>query len=134
MEFARKGETELISIDDSHGRFLAEDIKATHDVPHFDRSPYDGFAIRANDTKEASPTNPVELEVIDHIGAGMVSSKTVGPFQAVRIMTGAQMPNGSDAVVMLELAKEANKDGKNSYQLSGLLRKGIMFRFEERTQ
>lgn len=133
MEFARKGETELISIDDSHGRFLAEDIKATHDVPHFDRSPYDGFAIRANDTKEASPTNPVELEVIDHIGAGMVSSKTVGPFQAVRIMTGAQMPNGSDAVVMLELAKEANKDGKKFISIKRPFKKGdnVSFRGED---
>lgn len=133
MEFARKGETELISIDDSHGRFLAEDIKATHDVPHFDRSPYDGFAIRANDTKEASPTNPVELEVIDHIGAGMVSSKTVGPFQAVRIMTGAQMPNGSDAVVMLELAKEAKKDGKKFISIKRPFKKGdnVSFRGED---
>ena len=62
--------------------------------------PYD-LLIRKN----ASLDNPVEFEVIDHIGAGKVSTKTLGPFQAVRIMTGAQMPEGSDAVVMLELAK-----------------------------
>jgi molybdopterin molybdotransferase len=133
MEFARSGDIEFISINDSHGRFLAEDIKATHDVPHFDRAPYDGYAVRAIDTKNASQTNPVEFEVIDHIGAGMVSSKKVGPFQAVRIMTGAQMPDGCDAVVMLELTKELERDGKKLMSIKRPFKKGenVSFRGED---
>lgn len=106
------GKTEYISINESNGRFLSEDLLATEDVPHFDRAPYDGFAVRSIDTALANRDNPIEFEVIDHIGAGAVSNKTVGPFQAVRIMTGAQMPENCDAVVMLELAQDFKRDGK----------------------
>jgi molybdopterin molybdotransferase len=112
MAYQKSGSIEYVSINDSFGRFLAEDLKATNDVPHFDRSPYDGFAVRSADTKEASMENPIEFEVVDHIGAGHVTSKQVGSFQAVRIMTGAQMPEECDAVVMLELAKAYEKNGK----------------------
>ncbi|MBT2756412.1 molybdopterin molybdotransferase MoeA [Mesobacillus foraminis] len=113
MEYKLEGSTEFVSINDSYGRFLSDDLKATSDVPHFDRAPYDGYAVRSEDTRGAAQTSPVKFQVIDHIGAGMVSDKTIGPFQAVRIMTGAQMPEGSDAVVMLELTKEAEEaDGK----------------------
>lgn len=113
MVYQKSGSTEYISINESFGRHLSEDLKATNDVPHFDRSPYDGFAVRSIDTKEAAPDNPVEFEVVDHIGAGHVTSKQVGAYQAVRIMTGAQMPDECDAVVMLELAKAYEKNGKN---------------------
>ena len=68
--------------------------------------------------------NPVEFEVIDHIGAGIVSTKTLGPFQAVRIMTGAQMPAGSDAVVMLELAKITDRDDKQYMTIKRSYNKG----------
>lgn len=113
MEYRINGKTEYVSIHESYGRFLSEDLVATEDVPHFNRAPYDGYAIRSVDTTEASQANPVEFEVVDHIGAGIVSQKTVGPFQAVRIMTGAQMPEGCDAVVMLELAQDIERDGKS---------------------
>ncbi len=113
MQYQLDGQTEYVPIQESYGRYLSEDLTATSDVPHFDRAPYDGFAVRTIDTKEASQTNTVEFEVVDHIGAGMVTTKKVGPFQAVRIMTGAQMPEECDAVVMLELAKAFEKDGKN---------------------
>ncbi|SHR44525.1 molybdopterin biosynthesis protein MoeA [Mycobacteroides abscessus subsp. abscessus] len=106
------GKQELVSINESYGRFLSEDLVATSDVPHFNRSPYDGFAIRSVDSAEASLSNPVEFEVVDHIGAGYVSNKEIGEFQAVRIMTGAQMPMNCDAVVMLELAKTSEKNGQ----------------------
>ena len=77
----KHGEIEWVPLKDSLGRFIAEDILADHDVPAFDRSPYDGFALRAEDTKEASSEHPVEFEVIDHIGAGMVSAKPSVPFR-----------------------------------------------------
>lgn len=106
------GKQEFVSINESYGRYLSEDLVATSDVPHFNRSPYDGFAIRSVDSADASLSNPVEFEVVDHIGAGFVSNKEIGEFQAVRIMTGAQMPMNCDAVVMLELAKTSEKNGK----------------------
>lgn len=107
-----KGKTEFVSINESYGRFLSEDLLATSDVPHFDRAPYDGYAVRSMDTAEANRENPVQFEVVDHIGAGQVTNKKVGAFQAVRIMTGAQMPAECDCVVMLELAQDYEKDGK----------------------
>ncbi|WML51565.1 molybdopterin molybdotransferase MoeA [Neobacillus sp. PS3-12] len=112
MEHQCSGETELVSIDESFGRFLSEDLTATCDVPHFNRAPYDGFAIRSIDSSPASLNHPVEFEVIDHIGAGMVSKKVLKDKEAVRIMTGAMMPEGSDAVVMFEVAQSSEKNGK----------------------
>ncbi|MGJ7910316.1 molybdopterin molybdotransferase MoeA [Neobacillus sp. LXY-1] len=124
MDHRLHGLTEYVSIDDSFGRFLSEDLIATCDVPHFDRAPYDGFAIRAIDSIEASATNPIEFEVIDHIGAGMVSDKTVTQHQAVRIMTGAMMPEGTDAVVMFELAQAYEKSGTPFMSIKRPFKKG----------
>jgi molybdopterin molybdotransferase len=100
---------ETVHIEEAYGRFLAEDLLASHDVPSFDRSPYDGFAIRSEDTSEASSDNPVRFEVVGKIGAGSVFNDSVKPFQVVRIMTGAPIPDGCDAVVMLELTKEISE-------------------------
>src|SRR5690606_532311 len=99
------------------GRFLGKDLIADHDIPYFDRSPYDGFAVRAEDTAGASRSNPVTFEVIGEIGAGSVFDKHVEEKQAVRIMTGAQLPEACDAVVMLELANELELGGKSYFEL-----------------
>ncbi|KIL12597.1 hypothetical protein C2W58_00032 [Bacillus pumilus] len=123
-QYEKHGEAEWVPLRNSLERFIAEDILADHDVPAFDRSPYDGFALRAEDTKEASSEHPVEFEVIDHIGAGVVSAKTIGPFQAIRIMTGAKIPNGANVVIMLELTKIFEKDGKSYMSLKRPLKKG----------
>ncbi|MED1410122.1 MULTISPECIES: gephyrin-like molybdotransferase Glp [Bacillus] len=117
MEYAHRGETEKVSLIESYGRILGEDVVADHDVPHFDRSPYDGFAIRAEDTKEASSSNPIQFEVIGEIGAGFVFTKEVKAFQAVRIMTGAAIPVGCDAVVMLELTEGFEENEKTYMKL-----------------
>ncbi|WP_260857601.1 molybdopterin molybdotransferase MoeA [Bacillus pumilus] len=123
-QYEKDGQVEWVPLRNSLERFIAEDILADHDVPAFDRSPYDGFALRAEDTKEASSEHPVEFEVIDHIGAGVVSAKTIGPFQAIRIMTGAKIPNGANVVIMLELTKTFEKDGKSYMSLKRPLKKG----------
>lgn len=117
MKYAVKGKTEDVSIEDSFGHFLGEDLIADHQVPPFDRSPYDGFAIRSKDTQSCSIDNPLLLEVVGEIGAGSVFDGTVGEKQAVRIMTGAQIPQGCDAVIMLELVKETTIDGQPFIQL-----------------
>jgi molybdopterin molybdotransferase len=124
MNYSKNGEIEYVSINESHNRFLSDDLTATCDVPHFDKAPYDGFAIRSIDSVEASLTNPIEFEVIDHLGAGMITSKDVGPFQAVRIMTGAQMPSDCDAVVMLELAQEKEQAEKQFMIIKRTYKKG----------
>lgn len=117
MEYVKRGEIERVPLTESYGRVLGEDVVADHDVPHFDRSPYDGFAIRAEDTKKASYEYPAEFEVVGEIGAGSVFTEEVKAFQAVRIMTGAAIPTGCDAVVMLELAEGFQKDEKTYMKL-----------------
>ena len=117
MNHALNGSVEYLPIHRCFNETLARDIVATHDVPHFDRSPYDGFAIRSRDTIGASRDFPVEFEVIEEIGAGSVATRKVEAKQAVRIMTGAQMPDGADAVIMLELVREIERDGKVFIQI-----------------
>ncbi|MFZ4451140.1 molybdopterin molybdotransferase MoeA [Salibacterium aidingense] len=112
MKHTIKPQTEWTALEQAHGRFLAEDVKADHDVPPFDKSPYDGFAVKAEDTAEAGRGHPVQLEVIGEIGAGSLFETPIDNGQAVRIMTGAKIPAGCNAVVMLELAHEFEEKGK----------------------
>ncbi|SME45423.1 Molybdopterin molybdenumtransferase [Bacillus mobilis] len=116
MEYAYQGEIEKVSLIESYGRTLGEDVIADYDIPHFDRSPYDGFAIRAEDTKEASSSNFIKFEVIGEIGAGFVFTEEMKAFQAVRIMTGAAIPKGCNAVVMLELT-EGFEENEKTYMV-----------------
>lgn len=93
---------EVLNTRDSLDRILAEDIYAPMNNPPFDKSPLDGFAIRGEDTENASNENPIEFKVIDTIYAGGTSKKTLGQYEAIRIMTGAKMPEGSNSVIRLE--------------------------------
>ena len=93
---------EEISIHDAHKRVLAEDIIAYHDSPPFDKSAMDGFAVIAENTFGASQSAPKELKVIDAIGAGDFTEKTVGEGEAIVIATGAPIPDGANAVLMKE--------------------------------
>lgn len=113
MSDIEKGVTEKVTLVEASDRYLAEDIVANQDVPAFDRSLYDGYAIRSEDTKNATNAYPVELEVVGHIGAGAVFHNGIQPYQAVRIMTGAEMPEGCNAVIMLEHVKELTKFDKD---------------------
>ncbi|MDQ0220389.1 molybdopterin molybdenumtransferase MoeA [Peribacillus cavernae] len=130
MSKKQAGEAEWVPIDQCDRRFLAKDIVATHDVPHFNRSPYDGFALRSIDTAGASRENPLEFEVIEELGAGMVPTRPVNPFQAVRIMTGTQMPVECDAVIMLELTQDIEKDGRKYIRFKRSLKKGENVSFQ----
>ncbi|MCX5851570.1 MAG: molybdopterin molybdotransferase MoeA [Deltaproteobacteria bacterium] len=89
------------------GRILGEDIIAARDIPSDDNSAMDGFAVKAADTKGAEKKNPVSLEVVEDIPAGRVPAKSVGSGQAARIMTGALIPRGADAVVPVENTESA---------------------------
>ncbi|MGZ9815479.1 molybdopterin molybdotransferase MoeA [Peribacillus simplex] len=124
------GRMELIPLEESQDRFLAQDIVATNDVPHFNRSPYDGFALRSKDTAKGSINNPLEFEVVEELAAGMVSTIPVQKNQVARIMTGAQMPAECDAVIMLELTKEFEKDGKKYISFKRSLKEGENVSFQ----
>ncbi|MFD6440493.1 gephyrin-like molybdotransferase Glp [Peribacillus sp. NPDC060186] len=133
MKHKLEGQVELVALEESHNRFLAQDITATNDVPHFNRSPYDGFALRSEDTAEGSLNNPLEFEVIEELAAGMVSTLPVQQNQVARIMTGAKMPDECDAVIMLELTKEFEKDGKKYISFKRSLKPGenVSFKGED---
>ena len=87
-------------------RVLAEDVGSPIDVPPFDRSAVDGYAVRAEDTYGASIHRPVELRLKGRVRVGEQASVEVGPGEAVKVDTGAIMPVGANAVVMVENAKE----------------------------
>ena len=93
---------EPVNLKGSLSRVLAEDIYANSDIPGFDNSAMDGYALRAQDTKGASKTDPKILTVIEDLRAGYISRRAINSGQAIRIMTGAVMPKGSDSVVMVE--------------------------------
>lgn len=95
-------EYEELGIEDACGRVLGEDVYSIINNPPFDRSPLDGYALRAEDTKGASKENPVILKVIDEVFAGSYSEKELQKGEAIRIMTGAKMPAGSDCVIRQE--------------------------------
>ena len=90
---------ELIDVGDSLGRALAENLKATATLPPWDNSAMDGYAVLGDDIAGASASTPVVLTVAGAVRAGEVPSTPVEPGQAVRIMTGAPVPAGSDTVV-----------------------------------
>lgn len=113
----------VVSIDhrDAVGCVLAADVVATEDVPPFDNSAVDGYAVRAADVA----TTPVELDVVDTVAAGVASAKTLAPGQSMRIMTGAPIPAGSDAVVMVE---DSEMLGESRVRLSASVSSGAAIR------
>src|SRR6476660_3336061 len=94
---------EKIPLLDALGRVLGEDIIVERDNPPWDNSAMDGFAVRWDDIKqEHEIQKPVTLTVIEDVPAGKMPTKTVGPGQAIRIMTGAPIPKGADTVLKVE--------------------------------
>ena len=149
---------EMVDLENSYGRVLAEDIVAAENVPSFDRSPYDGYAFRSEDTallngaigghdasavKQEKPTEDesngsvrnsgVVLHVIENIRAGQLPEKKVVPGTAVRLMTGACLPDGADAICKYEdtdftekevILKKKYKSGENVIYAGEDMKKG----------
>jgi molybdopterin molybdotransferase len=103
---------------DALGQVAAEDIVSGVDIPPLDNTAMDGYAVRAADTGSASEASPVELRVVGELAAGYVFDSTVAPGAAVRIMTGAPMPPGSDAVVPFEETDEPSGRAFGSFAKS----------------
>ena len=105
---------ESVSLAGALGRTLARDVKAREDIPPFTKATMDGYAVRAEDTQQsaAEAGSAVELQVMEDLPAGRYARTSVGPGQAVRIMTGAPLPRGADAVVMVEDTEESGRGVK----------------------
>jgi len=99
-------ETEMVEVGRLSGRICAEDLVAAVPIPPFNRSPLDGYALRARDSAGASGDSPVELTVIEYIAAGQWPQKSLTPGAAARIMTGAPIPEGADCVIRQEETDE----------------------------
>ncbi len=93
---------ERTSIVDALGRVLAEEIRSSRDIPGFNNSAMDGYAVRAADIEAASEPHPVRLRVLETVGAGVMPSLRIDAGQAVRTMTGAPIADGADAIVPVE--------------------------------
>ena len=94
--------TEQVGLDAAAGRVLAEDVYTESDLPPFSRAAMDGFAVRAAETAGASRERPVRLRVVESIYTGSAPSRPVDPGTCAAIATGAPLPTGADAVVMME--------------------------------
>ena len=94
-----------VALADARGLVLAETVSATEAIPPFANTAMDGFAIRSADLDGASDATPVELPIVATVAAGAVAPRPLGAGEAMRIMTGAPIPDGADAVVMVELTE-----------------------------
>jgi molybdopterin biosynthesis enzyme len=94
--------TESVTLADADGRIAATDLVAAVDVPPFDRAAMDGYAVVAHDTALARAGSPVPLVCVDRVFTGQVPARGVGAGECIEIATGAPMPSGADAVVIVE--------------------------------
>jgi molybdopterin molybdotransferase len=100
---------EKINILDAQKRVIGEDVFAPHNIPSADNSAMDGYAVRHIDTKGATQDKPLQLKIIEDIPAGKVALKKIKKGEAARIMTGAVIPEGADAIIRQE---DTKKNGK----------------------
>ena len=99
---------ERVSIRDALGRILAEEISSSRDIPGFDNSAMDGYAVRAADVAAASERSPKRLQVMETIAAGSMPSVRIKAGEAARIMTGAPVPQGADSIVPVERTRSSD--------------------------
>ncbi len=103
-------ETERVHFANALGRILAEDLKSAENIPDFRKSTVDGYAVKASDTQGVTESIPVFLDVIGEVEMGKAPSKTVKSGEAVYVPTGGMIPEGADAVVMIEYCEAFDAD------------------------
>ena len=101
-------ENEEVNLFNSINRILAEDIISNVDVPPFDRSKMDGYAVKSEDTYDAEEDNPITLKIVDSVKAGEFSDVEIKNGECIEIATGAPIPKGANAVVMVEYTEKEN--------------------------
>lgn len=107
------GSVETVPLMQSFGRRLGQAIHADHPMPHFPRSGVDGYALRSADVRNAALGQPATLTVVETIACGSMPVGAIGCGEAARIMTGAHIPDGADAVVMLEMTDSPDSVGRD---------------------
>ncbi len=105
-----KMNVEEVNLTESLDRVLGSDVFSTTNIPFFDRAAMDGYAVKAKNTFGASKTSPVILKIVGNVEAGKPSNLTVGEMEAVKVFTGAPLPKGADAVVMVEYTEVLGED------------------------
>lgn len=122
--------TETIKVSDALGRICVHDILSPMDLPSFDNSAMDGFAVFSEVTQNADQENPVRLEIIEIIPAAISQNKSaVFINQCSEIMTGAAVPIGYDAVIPVELVNVVNDNGKSYIEITAPISKADNLRF-----
>ncbi len=129
LEHFKPLESERVPLLESLGRVLSKDVVSEMNVPPFNNSAMDGYAVRAADIAHASAENSVTLRVVGDLAAGYTAQKAVEPKTAMRIMTGAPVPGGADTVVRFEETSEgaesrANRKDEATVQILKAVRKG----------
>jgi molybdenum cofactor synthesis domain-containing protein len=102
--------TDVVALSEAAGRVAANDIASAIWVPPFSRSAMDGYAVRAGDTAGAGPERPIELRIIERVFTGSVPTRALARGECAEIATGAPLPDGADAVVMVEETAAAGAD------------------------
>jgi len=125
--------TEEVGLLDAYGRILAENVKAPFNVPSFNRSIVDGYAVKAEDTFGADEERPIKLKVVGEVNVGETPKIAIKQGEAVEVATGAALPEGADAVVMVEYSNRENDEvliyrsvvsGENTMKIGDDIKKG----------
>ncbi|WP_195571620.1 gephyrin-like molybdotransferase Glp [Paenibacillus sp. 1001270B_150601_E10] len=124
IEQVKRESVELVSIEEAYLRRSAQDIVAGASVPHFRRSVMDGYAVRSSDTVHASNEQPARLRIVAIVDCGTVWDGELQAGEAVRIMTGAMVPAGADAVVKLEETSDID-EGAHGLQDEVLIKQSV---------
>jgi molybdopterin molybdotransferase len=111
--------TEYVTLQDAQNRVLSKNMSSLIDIPSFIKAERDGYAIKSNDTRGASMKHPVLLDVIGRITAGQEAQYMIESGKAVAIATGARVPKGADAVVMVENTEQENNTLKIFNEIGG---------------
>jgi molybdopterin molybdotransferase len=104
--------TEHVPLRDASGRVMASPPTAPLDVPPFDRAAMDGYAVRAEDTFGAGRDEPKPLKIVETVYSGQLPTRSIGAGECIEIATGAPMPDGADAVVMVEETERSGDDAR----------------------
>jgi molybdopterin molybdotransferase len=109
--------SEVVPLEKAAGRVLSEDIKSEIDLPLFTNSSMDGFAVRAEDVHGADPNHSVKLFIVEDIPAGKKPTRIIEKKQSSRIMTGAPIPDGADAVIPIEDTNQYDPESRTNPRL-----------------
>lgn len=111
-----KPKTEKITLDSAFGRIIAEDAVSAENIPDFYRSTVDGYAVKAADTQGSSESIPTFLRIVEEVQMGKASTATINSGECAYVPTGGMVPQGADAVVMVEYTEVFDIDEVAVYQ------------------